>query len=176
MIKNVVNMFKEEIENVDRTKTRGFVNEKAKSSALLKDNGDIILASNGTVQYKASSSTGSATEISYTSNTITNRKTIMTDEIMVNRHKLNPQLWELTDMKEYLNDPTSAIGNLRMSATVLVKTWEPNLERWVLIRRPMTAALFATLASEVKAPEKMNLNDDIGDELKQARDTGKIIL
>lgn len=176
MIKNVINIFKDEIENVDRTKTRGFVNERGKASALIKDNGDIILASNGTVQYKASSATGSTTEVSYTSNTITNRKTITTDEILVNRHKLNPQLWELTDMKEFLNDPTSAIGNLKMNGTVLVKTWEPNLKRWVLIRRPMTAALFATLASEVKAPKKMGLNDDIGDELKQARDTGKIIL
>lgn len=176
MIKNVVNMFKDEIENSDRASMKGFVNDKTGSSALIKGNGDIVLASNGTVQYKASSTTGSATEVSYTSNTITNRKTITTDEIMVNRHKLNPQLWELTDMKEFINDPTSAIGNMRMSATVLVKTWEPNLKRWVLIRRPMNAAIFATLASEVKSPEGMGLNDDIGDELKQARDLGKITL
>lgn len=176
MIKNVVNIFKDEVKNSDRQKTRGMVNEKSKSSFLTKDNGDIILAANDTVQYKASAANGSVTEVSYTSNTITNRKTIATDEIMVNRHKLNPQLWELTDMKEHLNDPTSAIGNLNMCATVLIKTWEPNLKKWVLIRRPMYTPVFSTFVNEVKSPKEMGLNDNISDELKQARETGKIIL
>lgn len=167
--KNIVPELQKKAENPDREKDRGIVNENNKSSMMIGEKGDFVVASNRNIQYKLSSSGGQATEISYSSNTVTNRRNIKTDDLIFNRHKLNPQLWELTDMKKYLNDPTSGIGNLTMYATVLVKAWEPYLKKWVLIRRPMRTPIFSNLLNDTSAPKEMSLNDDISNEIKLIR-------
>ena len=167
--KNVVPELQEKTENPNRETDRGVVNENTKSSMMLGDNGDFVVAANKNVQYKLHASNGQSTEISYSSNTITNRKNIKVDDILLNRHKLNPQLWELTDMKKYLNDPTSGIGNLTMCATVLVKAWEPYLQKWVLIRRPMRTPIFSNLLNDTAAPSDMALNDNISNEIDLIR-------
>ena len=135
--KNTLSKIKDRANNADRSKDAGFINDTTSSSIRFNDKGDLTIAASDTVQYKMKYSQGQATEISLQSNTITNRKNIRTDEIIINKHKLNPQLWEWSDMKELFGDPTSAIGNLTMCGTVLVKAWEPSLKKWVLIRRPV---------------------------------------
>lgn len=171
VIKNIVNEFKEMAENANRIKSKGFVNDKTGSSVLIDENGNVTVASSKNVQYKMKFAEGHATELSMESNTITNRKNLKTDEILVNNHKLNPQLWELTDMKRLYNDPTSAIGNLTMKGSVLVKTWEPYLQKWVLIRRPVRMPIFSNNLPIPDAPEEMGLNDatDISDEIQTMR-------
>ena len=116
-------------QNLDRQLEKGIINENTGSSVSLNDNGDITIAASQNVQYKMKYNEGQATEMSFQSNTITNRKNIKTDEIVLNKHKFNNQFYELTDYKQIGNDPTSAIGNLTINTTVLVKAWEPYLEK-----------------------------------------------
>lgn len=151
----------------DRTKDKGVINPETGSSILINNTGNVTIASSNNVQYKLNYSSGQAKEVSLESKTITNRKTIKTDEIVVNGHKLNPYIYDLTDMKELYADPNLAIGNLTMGGYVLVKTWEPTLERWVLIRRPMRTPLFFNNMPIAKSPVAMAINDSISKVLEE---------
>lgn len=169
---NIVDRLKERAENADRQKEKGFINDKTGTSIRMSEDGNVAIVGSKNVQYRMSYATGHASEISMESNTVTNRKNIKMDELIINTHKFNPQLYELTDMKQYLSDPTQAIGNLTMWGTVLVKAWEPNLEKWVLIRRPIRTPIFSNLLDIPKAPDEMGLSDNISDELIAMRKTG----
>lgn len=173
---NIVQEFKERASNANKTNEKGIVNDKTGSSIVLDKEGNVTIAASKTVQYKMKYSEGQATEVSFQSNTITNRKNLEIDEIIINKHKLNPQLWELTDMKQLYCDPTSAIGDLTMNATVLVKTWEPSLQKWVLIRRPMRTQIFSNKLPLVDAPTDMDLKDatNISEEIKTMRKIDKM--
>lgn len=162
IVKNIVNELKEKSENVDRTNQKGLVNDKTGSSIILDENGNVTIAPSKTVQYKMKYNEGQTTEISFQSNTITNRKNIKTDEIIINKHKLNNQLFELTDFKRIDGDPTSAIGNLTMMGTVLVKAWEPYLEKWVLIRRQVRIPIFSNMLPIPDVPATMGLVNEDG--------------
>ena len=180
IVKNIVNDLKEKSENLDRQFEKGIINENTGSSVSLNDNGDITIAASQNVQYKMKYNEGQATEMSFQSNTITNRKNIKTDEIVLNKHKFNNQFYELTDYKQIGNDPTSAIGNLTINTTVLVKAWEPYLEKWVLIRRPARMPLFYNMLPIPDVPAGMNLVNkdgtsatDVSNEIKEMRDYDK---
>ena len=121
------------------------------------------------VQYKLNYASGTAREMSFQSDTITNRKRLKTDELMINNHKLNPQLYELTDMKQLYHDPNYAIGNLTVNATVLVKAWEPNLEKWVLIRRPIRTPIFMNAVGIPRAHADMGIDDNITSEIERMK-------
>jgi len=164
----IVNKFEDRSLNANRSVDKGFVNTSTNSSVVISESGNVTIASSKNVQYKLNYSSGLAKEISYESQTVTNRKHIKTDEILVNNHKLNPQMYDLTDMKVLYGNPDLAIGNLTVNATVLVKAWEPNLERWVLIRRPMRTPLFMNALGVASAPGEMNINDNLIEEIKEA--------
>lgn len=169
---NIVDRLKERAENADRQKEVGFINSSTGSSMRMSEEGNVAIVGSKNVQYRMSYATGHASEISIESNTVTNRKNINADEITINTHKLNPQLYELTDMKQYLSDPTQAIGNLTMSGTVLVKAWEPTLKKWVLIRRTIRTPIFSNLLDIPKVPEEMGIEDNISEELIAMRKKG----
>jgi hypothetical protein len=141
--KDLLDEFKEHSNYMDRKVDRGIINENTGSSIGIRENGDTVIAASENAQYKLNHDNGSATEISYQSNTITNRKTLTTDEIVINQHKLNPQLYELSDMKQLFDDPDKVIGNFTMIGTVLVKAWEPSLSKYVLIRRQARIPVFS---------------------------------
>lgn len=167
--KNIVSELKEKAENAKSSIETGFVNDHTGSSILLDRSGNVTVAASKTVQYKLQYACGHATEISIESNTITNRKNIIADEIIINKHKLNPQFYELTDMKSYLSDPTQAIGNFTVSGTVLVKSWEPTLKKWVLIRRYIRTPIFSNMLNLPSAPESMGIEDNISDYIEEMR-------
>lgn len=169
---NIVNKLKEMSENADRSKETGMINEKSGSSVRMDSKGNVTVAASKLVQYKLHYAHGHATEISLESNTITNRKNIKADEVIVNKHKFNPQMYELTDMKEYIGDKTSGIGNLTIGGTVLVKAWEPSLKKWVLIRRPIRTPLFSNMLDVQGCPEDMDVIDNITEELEAMRKQG----
>lgn len=164
----IVNELEDRSLNADRSVDKGFVNTSTNSSVLISENGNVTIASSKNVQYKLNYASGLAKEISYQSQTITNRKDIRTDEIIVNNHKLNPQIYDLTDMKVLYTNTDWAIGNLTVNATVLVKAWEPNLQKWVLIRRPMRTPLFMNSLGVAGAPEDMDIDDNITEEIEEA--------
>lgn len=165
---SLIQKFEDRSLNANRSVDKGFVNTSTNSSILISESGNVTVASSKNVQYKLNYASGLAKEISYESQTVTNRKNIKTDEILINNHKLNPQIYELTDMKVLFQNSDLAIGNLTVSANVLVKAWDSNLERWVLIRRPMRTPLFMNSLGVATAPEEMNIDDDITKEIKEA--------
>lgn len=167
--RDIVNQLKKQAENAKASKETGFINENTGSSIRMDEQGNISIAASKTAQYKMQYATGHATEISLESNTITNRKNIVADEIVINKHKLNPQLIELTDYKKFANSENLALGNLTMFATVLVKAWEPNLKKWVLIRRLMRTPVFSNMLNIPTTPEGMALDDNISSEITEMR-------
>ena len=74
---DLYNEAKAKSENIDNRYEKGLIGKNGES-ILIKENGDIDLASSLISQYKLTKS-GYATEISIQSNTITNRKSIDTD-------------------------------------------------------------------------------------------------
>lgn len=145
----------EEEEFASRSNNRGFLNKKTDSGILVTENGDIDLSSSKFTHYKLSGN-GIATERSIQSNTVTNSKNLSVDNITVNRHKLNPALWELTDFKKTNGSKEQIVGNLNMTGTVLVKAWEPTLNKYVLIRRPMRMPIFSTTLNIPDAPTNVD--------------------
>ena len=153
---------------MNRTIDKGIVNPKTGSSIGIRDNGDTVIASGEYAQYKTQCDTGTATEISLQSNTITVRKNIIADEIAVNKHKLNPQIYELADMRQLFGDSKKAMGNLTMMGTVLVKAWEPTLQRYVLIRRHVRMPIFYPMLNLADSPEEIEVDTNISEELIMA--------
>ena len=142
---------------VDTNKSKGIINSNSGASMIYDKDGNVNLSSGNYTQYKHNSKAGSATEISLHSNTITVQKDIVANDISVNYHKLNSQLYELTNMKEVMN---TSIGNLTMMGTVLVKTWEPNLKKWVLIRRQVRIPIFSNILDSYAIDENIELELD----------------
>ena len=91
------------------------------------------------------------------------QKEIIAKEESINYHKLKSQLYELTNMKQVMD---TSIGNLTMMGTVLVKTYEPTLKKWVLMRRQVRLPVFSNLLEPVHVEEKLEI--DISDTLKDA--------
>jgi hypothetical protein len=158
--------FEDRSSHFDRRVDRGIINENTGSAIGIRENGDTIIASNTNAQYKLSHDTNSSTEITMQSNTITNRKNIMADEVILNNHKLNPKIYELADIKELFEDKNKAIGNLNVMGTVLVKAWEPSLGKYVLIRRQIRLPLFSQDLNAADAPEQFSINTNPSEELK----------
>lgn len=148
----------------DNTVDRGIINKENGSSILIRENGDISISPSITAQQKYTAN-GHAIEQSIESETITVRKKIEADEVILNNHKLNPALYELTDMRVALNNETVAIGNLTLNTTVLVKAWEPTLQKWVLIRRPARMPMFSPVLNLADSPEQMSISSDISEEV-----------
>ena len=173
MSERLIDRLKERDEQPDRASEKGIINPDTGSSLLLGRTGNVTVASSHNVQYKLNYASGLAREMSLQSDTITNRKRLKTDELMINNHKLNPQLYELTDMKQLYHDPNYSIGNLTMNATVLVKAWEPNLEKWVLIRRPIRLAPFSPTLNLANAMDQLNISSDISKTILNTSQGGK---
>lgn len=165
---SLLNEAKERAKNLDNRFEKSMIGQNGESIAI-KENGEISLASSLLSQYKLTK-TGYASEISIQSNTITNRKNIEADEIVINKHKMNPALYELSDMRKTNINKDTAIGNLTMFSTVLVKAWEPTLKKWVLIRRLARMPLFSPILNLSDAPEELSIDTNISDEiLKMSR-------
>jgi hypothetical protein len=160
----------QDYQNPSRSKDKGFVNEQTGSSVLVRENGDITLTSSEMAQYKLSHDTSTVTEVSLQSNTITNRKSITTDEILINNHKLNNQLYSLADIKELVSNSKIIMGDFAVTSSVLVKAWEPNLGRYVLIRRPARTPMFSTTVNIPEVPEQFGIsNINVAEELKKIK-------
>jgi len=139
------------------------MSKKTHSSIMVRPNGQINLSSSLYSQYKLSPS-GKILEQSLESNAITNRRKVNADDIVINDHKFNPFLYELTDMKalETAYNDDMVVGNFCIYGSVLVKAWEVNLHRYVLLRRPARIPMFSPV---VNVPE-INPGIHVTDPLK----------
>ena len=148
--------------SIDATRDVGFINKKSKAGVIYKGDGSTANA-NGLFSQQINDNNGIITEMSLQSNTITVQKDIIANDVSLNYHKLNSQLYELTNMKQVMD---TSIGNLTMMGTVLVKTYEPTLKKWVLMRRQVRLPVFSNLLEPVHVDEKLEI--DISDTLKDA--------
>lgn len=136
-------------------KDRGLISKEG-GSFVLKENGAAVQASGMYAQHIVDKDTGTITDYSFKSNTNTVQKSIVANDISLNNHKLNSQLYELTNMKNVMG---TAIGNLTVAGTVLVKTYEPNLKKYVFIRRQIRVPIFSNLLDSYKIDDRLDLKD-----------------
>ena len=134
---------KDDCERIARGEDKGIINESG--SIRLSQDGSISLSSGklGTVKI----SSDGLTELINTDTTVTtNALHIKSDDIVINNHKLNNKLYELADFKNVLSkidETPKIVGGLTMLGTVLAKVWEPNLKRYVLVRRQINIPVFS---------------------------------
>ena len=159
MAKNKSNLFNESVKTASNAQhgfDMGVINPKTKTSLINKANGTTIMNSGIYAQFKCDKESGVISEFSLQSITNTVQRELTTSDLIINRHKLNTQLFEFTNMKANMD---TVMGNLGMSATVLVKVWEPNLEQYVLIRRPARFPVFGNLLDAYIVDPRLGIND-----------------
>lgn len=148
--------------NLSRMSEQGIVNEVTGSAMVVRTDGQINLTSSKFSAIRMNPQ-GKIIDQSLESETIANRKKFTVDEITINEHKLNPQLWELADMRhqKLLINQNVTIGNLTIDGHVLVKAWEPNLKRYMLIRRPWRGPMFGPLLNVPEIHTALGINDPL---------------
>lgn len=159
---------KDKSKYIGRTTEKGFVNEEYGSSMALRENGQISLAAGKQAQMKMNPS-GTVDILGLEIVNTSNRIKYYTDELVINDHKLNPNLWELTGFKSIpLQDNQFAtVGNFTMAGYVLVRAWDRQLGRYMMIRRPARIAPFgprlnvADIHPALKIDDPLKVKEDI---------------
>ena len=82
------------------------------------------------------------------------RANVACSDLIINNHKMNSYLYEITNMKKMQD---TAIGNFTVMGTVLVKTYDPNLEKWVLIRRQVRVPMFSNVLNPYAIDERLSI-------------------
>ena len=167
---NKSNLFNESKKTANATlsKDKGFINTNSESTISAKQSGTVVLNSGIYAQYKCDKVSGVATEYSLQSITNTVQKELNTSDLIINRHKFNTQLLEFTNMKVNMN---TVMGDLTVNATILVKAWEPDLEQYVLIRRPARFAVFGNLLDAYVVDERLDIEGDFSEDLVEYKRT-----
>ena len=131
-------------------------------SVALKDDGTISFAA-GTVSHLELDPGGNLTAENVATRLKTNFLSVDADDIVVNNHKLNQKIYELADYKKVYNVYDGSVhiaGNLTMLGTVLVKAWEPNLQRYVLVRRQINIPVFSPSIGGAEVNPGLNITPD----------------
>lgn len=91
----------------------------------------------------------------------TNRFSLDTYDIMVNGHKLNPNLWEYSDFKEFTDmyGGVHQVGAFAMFGTVLIPCWDSQLHRYVLVRRLARMPMFSPKMNVPEILKTLGIDD-----------------
>lgn len=91
----------------------------------------------------------------------TNRFSLDTYEVIINGHKLNPNLWEYADMSEFKDQYTTrhAVGGLCIFGTVMCPTWDEQLHKYMLVRRLARMPLFSPKLNVPEIMKELNIDD-----------------
>lgn len=140
-----LNLVKDAAERISRDGEFGFNNQFG--NVTLKRDGQINISSGIDSQIKASSN-GTIESISLNNFIKANIMKIEMDDMIINNHKFNNKIIELADFKNVLNTETAieknkVVGGMTMLGTVLTKTWDKYLKRYVLIRRLVNIPVFS---------------------------------
>lgn len=148
---------------IKRGHESALMNDTTRSSVVIRHDGQINISANRYAQFKLNPS-GKIIEEALESVQLSNRHKIQTDDIVLNEHKLNPYLYELTDIKKLTSayNDEMYVGNFCLFGSVLTKSWDMNLKRYVLIRRPARMPMFSTV---LNVPE-INTGLGVSDPLK----------
>ena len=145
-----------------RGKESGMINENSGASAVIRQNGQINLSSTKYASYKLNP-TGKSIEYTLESVAVTNRRKILCNDFIINEHKMNPKLYDLTDFKE-LELPTNEsviVGNFCVYGSVLTKSWDADLKRYMLIRRPVRMPMFSPLLNVPDIHQGLGIEDPL---------------
>jgi hypothetical protein len=165
---NLFNEAAKAASTVNKGDDKGFINPESKATVVTKGSGAVVLNSGLYAQYKCDKNSGKATEISMHSSTTTVQKELTASDIIINRHKLNTQLIEFSNLVSNMN---TIMGGLTVNSTVLVKAWEPTLEKYVLIRRPARFALFGNLLDAYVVDDRLHLDKDYSEDILELKRT-----
>ena len=115
---------------IKRGHESALMNDTTRSSVVIRHDGQINISSNRYAQYKLNPS-GKIVEESLESVSLSNRRKVQTDDMVLNEHKLNPYLYELTDFKKLMTayNDNMFVGNFCLFGSVLTMAWEMNLKR-----------------------------------------------
>jgi hypothetical protein len=148
--------------NAKSRKDAGFINKEAGATITAKESGTVTMNSGIYAQTKCDSKSGVITEKSLQSITNTVQRELQLCDLIINRHKFNTQFFEFTNM---VSNMGTAMGNLTVNSTVLVKAWEPTLEQYVLIRRPARFAMFGNLLDAYVVDERLGVTGDFSEDI-----------
>lgn len=139
-------------------KDKGIKNSTSLANLSIKADGNIN-ASAGEYSSQKIGSAGSQTEIGIHKRFVFNRCEFDTNEVIVNKHKMNPYLYELTDFKKITNPISGIVGDLCIEGTVLVKAWDSTLKKYVLIRRRIRTPMFFPRLDVPSIPSSLDIKD-----------------
>lgn len=161
---DLYNKKKGEYNKADISDDRGFVNPGVDSAVVSKSNGNNVMSAGEYAQFKMDKETGSIIQHSIQSKETSVIKELEAVDININRHKFNNQLIELTDFR---NVNGNMMGSMMMDGTVLVKTYEHTLKKWVLMRRPISTPMFSNRLNIPTTPEQMEVELNILKDIKK---------
>jgi hypothetical protein len=136
-----------------------YADRRSENSSVSSNGGSIATRDDGSIEISANnnthlllSRTGTIQETAAKKMTTANRVDIVADEININHHILNNKLYDLTDFKQVTTGDfqNGIVGNFTVLGTVLTKSWEPDLKRYVFIRRLARIPMFSP---EIKPPD-----------------------
>lgn len=155
-----LNNIQNESDFISRTKDAGLMDNNNKSSIVIK-NGQINSSASKYAYQKIGDKTGQIVTSSFEHVEMTNRKRIYTDEIIVNDHKFNSQIWQLSDFKIAGNSMYNnvIIGDLTFDGAVLTKAWDAMLQKYVLMRIPYRGRFFGRKTNVPEINAGLNISD-----------------
>lgn len=139
-------------------KDKGIKSPTSLANLSIKADGNIN-ASAGEYSSQKIGAAGSQTEIGIHKRFVFNRCEFDTNEIVINKHKMNPYLYELTDFKKITNPISGIVGDLCIDGTVLVKAWDNTLKKYVLIRRRIRTPMFFPRLDVPSIPSSLDIKD-----------------
>lgn len=117
------------------------------ASVTVRQDGTVSVASGLYSQQKQNSVLQQAENIGIKTHNVSNQNMIETDDFVINSHKLNNKFYELADYKTVLQSPTTGnggvVGNFMMLGTVLTKSWDHSLKKYVMVRRIAMVPMFS---------------------------------
>lgn len=159
---NLFNESKKKSDVATLGKDRGLINPISQTSIVSRATGSTTINSGIYAQIKCDKASGVVTEIALQSVVNAVQRELTTSDLIINRHKLNTQLFEFTNLKENMG---TIMGGLTVNTTVLVKVWEPTLEQYVLIRRPARHPVFGNLLDAYELDERLYIDEQFGGDI-----------
>lgn len=152
----------ERVKFIKRGHESALMNDTTRSSVVIRHDGQINVSANRYAQYKLNPS-GKIVEEALESVALSNRRKVQTDDMVLNEHKLNPYLYELTDMKKLATayNDSMFVGNFCLFGSVLTMSWDMNLKRYVLIRRPARMPMFSPVLNVPEINTGLGVTDPL---------------
>lgn len=153
--------------NIELIKKEAYYRDREVEKAVKTGRGSISIRKDGVVSASSNhistiqlTPDGIAAQTSPYFGIKNNTHSVDSKDHIINGHKLNNKLYELSDFKKVLDgyDQTAKIvGGLTMLGTVLVRAWEPNLKRYVLVRRLINIPMFSPALGSLETPKGLGI-------------------